>query len=279
MKCIYCNEETQNNEFSLEHIFPAALGGTAIDNPLFKTRQVCKRCNSLSGLYVDSAFVKNFFVTTLIPFSKYIGYYDFDKSPYIPFAYMGFVEYIKHQNFKFCEKWRWADGSVVYHFHNNSNHDFNTIAGGDPRKRKNKDAGEVYLVGKSDNPFWVKLLFSAYKKQFKKSKRFFVNYDFQDEEKKVIIPLTNVQNDVVQLLSELHQKAETFTHTLAIQLHFNIRFQAKMSLGLGYTLFGESYSQSFEAQNIRNVFWNKEYQNLEKLQPKILPFFLKKKNH
>ncbi|MBN2479347.1 MAG: HNH endonuclease, partial [Parachlamydiales bacterium] len=89
-KCIYCNQEKEEKEFSLEHIFPDSLGGS-FANDLFKTRQVCKRCNSLSGLYVDSAFVKNFFVTALVPFSKYIGYYDFDKFPYIPFAYFGFV--------------------------------------------------------------------------------------------------------------------------------------------------------------------------------------------
>ena len=72
-KCIYCNKET--DEFSLEHIFPDSLGGAYLNN-IFKTRQVCRKCNNLSGLYVDSAFVKNFFSTTATIFSDYLGYYN-----------------------------------------------------------------------------------------------------------------------------------------------------------------------------------------------------------
>lgn len=279
MKCIYCNEEKDGNEFSLEHIFPSALGGKSIDNPLFRTRQVCKRCNSLAGLYVDSAFVKNFFATMLVPFSKYIGYYDFEKNPYIPFAYMGFVEYIKHPNFEFCDKWLWSGGSMVYHFHNNSSKDFNTIAGGDPRKRKNKDAGEVYLIGFTDNPFWITLLMKAYTKQFKKSKKFFVNYILPEELKEKRPQMNEIQKDICKKIYKLHETKEEQKHTLAIQVNFNVRFQAKLALGLGHSLFGEDYTQSLEAKKIRDIFWNKDYKELKILQPEMLQFFSEEKEN
>ena len=103
-RCIYCNQDKYEDEFSLEHIFPDALGGKYA-NKLFKTRQVCKKCNNLAGLYVDSLFVKNFFLTKLF-FSNYIGYFDFKKKPYIPFTYMGFYEHIEHPQYKFCEAWQ-----------------------------------------------------------------------------------------------------------------------------------------------------------------------------
>jgi len=271
-KCIYCNQEKEENEFSLEHIFPDSLGGSFANN-LFKTRQVCKRCNSLSGLYVDSAFVKNFFATALVPFSKYMGYYDFDKFPYIPFAYFGFVEYVKHPEYKFCEKWVWAGGSMVYHFHNNSDDDFTTIAGGDPRKRKGSGAGEVYLVGLTDNQFWIELLVNAFSKQFKKSKKLLVNYTLPEEVKKKQSKLTENQEKSKKELFSLHEKKEMQHHKLHVKIDFNVRFQAKLSLGLGYSLFGEKFTLSCEAEKSRNIFWNKDYKQLEKLEPEMLQFF------
>jgi hypothetical protein len=270
-KCIYCNKET--NEFSLEHIFPDSLGG-AHANHIFKTRQVCRKCNSLSGLYVDSAFVKNFFATNSAIFSDYLGYCDFDNNPYIPFSYMGFVEYIEHPNYKFCEKWLWCGGSMVYHFHNNSEEDFETIAGGDPRKRKGKNAGEVYLIGLTNNEFWIKLLLKAFTKQFKKSKRILVNYEIP-EAKNI---LDKEQSKIKDLLFNIHKTKDMQKHSMPIKIDFNIRFQAKLSIGLGYSLFGEKFSESEEAVFYRNIFWNKRYDKLIELQPQMMPFFSKQKN-
>lgn len=272
--CIYCNQTKNVDEFSLEHIFPDSLGGAFAHN-IFKTRQVCQKCNNLSGLYVDSAFVKNFFSTTLPIFSDYLGYFDFDKKPIIPFSYMGFVEYIKHPNFTYCEKWLWCGGSMVYHFHNNSEESFKTIAGGDPRRRKGKDAGEAYLVGLTDNPFWIELLLNSFVKQFQKSKKISVNYLLQDT---ASASLTTEQQSIKKELFTIHQSQDMQKHTIPIKLDFNVRFQAKLSIGLGYSLFGEKFSKSDEAKNYRDIFWNKDYQKLVELQPQMMSFFSEKKN-
>jgi len=272
-KCIYCNQEKEDDEFSLEHIFPDSLGG-AYTNEIFKTRQVCRKCNSLSGLYVDSSFVKNFFATNSTIFSNYLGFYDFDKNPYIPFSYMGFIDYIKHPKYKFCEKWLWCGGSMVYHFHNNSEKDFEMIAGGDPRKRKGNNAGEVYLVGLTDNEFWINLLLKAFFKQFKKSETILVNYEIPERK----TTLNEEQFKIKDLLFKIHQTKETQKHSLPIKIDFNIRFQAKLSLGLGYSLFGKKFAESEESIFYRNIFWNKEYKKLIELQPQMMPFFSEQKN-
>ena len=44
MRCFFCLEE---KEPSIEHVFPAAIGGT------LKTNRVCTACNSLLGQEVD----------------------------------------------------------------------------------------------------------------------------------------------------------------------------------------------------------------------------------
>jgi hypothetical protein len=55
--CIYCGEEKNPYEFSDEHIWPDALGGDDLPD-FWRTDDVCQKCNNLSGLYVDGAFVK-----------------------------------------------------------------------------------------------------------------------------------------------------------------------------------------------------------------------------
>ena len=271
-KCIYCNQEKKENEFSLEHIFPDALGGTYA-NELFKTRQVCQKCNSLAGLYIDSLFVKNFFLTKLF-FSNYIGYYDFLNKPYIPFTYIGFYEDITHPQYKFCEVWQWYDKSVVYHFHNNSENDFKMIPGGDPRKRKNSHAGEVYLVGLVTNQFWIDLLGISFFKQFKKSRKIFVNYIVSNEN----INLTEIQLKIKDDLFLIHEKGKSPKYTVPMKIDFDIRFQAKLSLALGFSLFGKKFNESNEAISLRDIFWNKDYQKLKKIQPQMSSFFKKKDN-
>lgn len=60
IKCIYCGFDKPESEFTLEHILPRDIGGAACPD-LFKTRRVCGRCNSLSGLFIDGAFLKSWF--------------------------------------------------------------------------------------------------------------------------------------------------------------------------------------------------------------------------
>jgi hypothetical protein len=60
IRCLYCDKEKEADEYSLEHIFPDALGGSLFSE-VFKTRRVCERCNSISGLFIDGPFIKNIF--------------------------------------------------------------------------------------------------------------------------------------------------------------------------------------------------------------------------
>src|SRR5688500_7383766 len=56
--CIYCGEEKEENSFSDEHIWPDALGGDYLPD-FWRTNDVCQRCNSLSGVFVDGAFIRS----------------------------------------------------------------------------------------------------------------------------------------------------------------------------------------------------------------------------
>ena len=60
--CIYCDEEKDDQEFSDEHIWPDALGGDHLSK-FWRTDEVCQRCNSISGLFVDGYFIKSWLGT------------------------------------------------------------------------------------------------------------------------------------------------------------------------------------------------------------------------
>ena len=57
----HATSEKSDSEFSLEHIWPDKLGG-ALCSSLFKTRDVCKRCNNVAGVFIDGAFIKSAFL-------------------------------------------------------------------------------------------------------------------------------------------------------------------------------------------------------------------------
>ena|ERR1700730_6272593 len=59
-KCIYCGRDKPLVDFSDEHIWPDALGGDFLE-PFWRTEDVCGRCNNLSGVFVDGAFIKSVF--------------------------------------------------------------------------------------------------------------------------------------------------------------------------------------------------------------------------
>jgi HNH endonuclease/integrase-like protein len=57
--CIYCDQEKADDEFSDEHIWPDALGGDFLPPETWRTDDVCRRCNSLSGVFVDGSFIRS----------------------------------------------------------------------------------------------------------------------------------------------------------------------------------------------------------------------------
>lgn len=61
-RCIYCRQEKDDDQFTLEHVIPQFLGG-AYTPESFKIRDVCKNCNNNLGLFVDAGFEKNWLVS------------------------------------------------------------------------------------------------------------------------------------------------------------------------------------------------------------------------
>lgn len=58
--CLYCDRDLPLEDFSDEHIWPSALGGNNLPN-VWRI-DVCRRCNTISGLFVDGAFARNILI-------------------------------------------------------------------------------------------------------------------------------------------------------------------------------------------------------------------------
>ncbi|MDP3427526.1 MAG: HNH endonuclease, partial [Humidesulfovibrio sp.] len=109
--CIYCNSLRSNAEFSLEHIFPAALGGKSCGD-IFKTRCVCNKCNNILGLFVDGAFMKSWFTTNGAAASAF-NYLDRVDGGIVPYTYIGSIPDLSDEN-NLYEFWVGPSGENVY---------------------------------------------------------------------------------------------------------------------------------------------------------------------
>jgi hypothetical protein len=58
MRCIFCLQEKTEAQFSDEHVFPEAIGGTML------IRTVCKPCNDYLGHSIDAHLTNHWFVQT-----------------------------------------------------------------------------------------------------------------------------------------------------------------------------------------------------------------------
>ncbi len=271
-KCIYCNQDKDESEFSLEHIFPTSLGGKVASDDVFKTRSVCKECNNKLGLYVDGSFLKSFFIQNQKAMN-YLNYIDFNNDKYtLPFIFVGKKRKIKHDDYKFCDIWLWQGGSKVYHFHNNYTEPFDTYSGGNPIAIKDKKrAGEAYLISSTDNLLWIKKLLLSFKEYFGKTKRYAVNLSIQNENDILFNP-SDKEQAIIDKIYNLGEDGLIKTR-IAINIYFEIRFLSKLSLALGHSLFGNSYLNTSYAQILNKTIWEKDNKQIENNKLKILNFF------
>jgi len=249
-KCITCNQEKPKDEFSLEHLFPQALGG-ALCSDIFKTRNVCKRCNSIMGLFVDAPLIKSF--TSQNDMAESALYYiDLKKPRPLPMRYMGVYEELISDPKMTCDVWFGPHGGIVYHRRKKADPKYDAIAGGNPIDNK-KFGGEVYIYGQHADPYWNSVLLQSVAKCFKSSKRISGNFDLDNQSEYFDTP-TNEESTFLSLINELEGAIKL---RLLFQEGFDQRFLCKLALGLGVNTLGSAFLESNDAANLRNALWAK----------------------
>lgn len=265
LKCIYCNQEKAETEFSLEHIFPQALGGELLDN-LFKTKKVCIRCNSIMGLFVDGAYLKSYTVKSRSA-TDCMRYIDLENGLPCPLVYMGKLEGMELPENHICEFWMTPCTGRVLHLHSNLDEKFYAYAGGDPIRSKSNPGTAIFLNA-AKSPKWLRIGLRSFFKHFKDAERVIAYVNFEDESHYDVIGRRPNQSDeklisnFIEVYGESNQVVNVST---SIDLGYSQRFLAKIALGVGHSLCGEDFIESKYAISMREFLREKDGKKREKL--------------
>lgn len=258
--CIYCGFDKPENEFSDEHIWPDALGGDFLP-PFWRTDHVCGKCNSASGVFVDGAFIKSFFVAGERAIDA-LEYLDPDKpTGILPLSYLGTIQNIATQEGEVADFLVCAPGANIVHFRKASEEDtWDAYAGGDPRRRsKRSKAGRVLVGFNSAEPYWVCTALSSVKGHFPKAEKFVTNLELPPTAKhfRELDPKDSQQAADLQFFNEIEAnstRGEWLHNRIAIAVGADGRFLAKLALAVGYKLFGARFLQTSYGLDLRKAF-------------------------
>lgn len=258
--CIYCGLEKPQDEFSDEHIWPDALGGDFLPQ-FWRTDDVCGKCNSASGVFVDGAFIKSFFVSGERSFDA-VDYLDPDKpTGILPLSYLGTIQDIATQEGEIADFWVCAPGANIVHFRTASEEDtWNAYAGGDPRHQsKRSKAGRAVVALTSAEPYWICTALSSVKHHFAKADKFVTNLELPPSAKhfRELDPNDLQQSADLRFFEEIEATTARGDHLhnqIVIALGADGRFLAKLALAIGYKLFGARFLQTTYGLNLRKAF-------------------------
>jgi hypothetical protein len=257
-RCIYCDFHKPGSEFTLEHIFSDAMGGN-IAPDIFKTNDVCGRCNSLMGMFVDGPFIRSFFyrneqARAMRPF---VNLNNFNSS--LPFSYLGRNRSMSFGENEVCEIWVGPYGEHAYHIHETDDERYDAYAGGNPIARQ-KDPGRVYLFLTVSEPLKYSLAIRSFMAQFKKAQRYAGNFEVSQEESAigVVHSLPVALQTEYELLCSQAMTGELWKQRVAITIGVEQRWLAKLARGLGYKLFGLRYLDTACGIKMKQAQWEKD---------------------
>jgi hypothetical protein len=243
---------------SLEHIWPRALGG-ANSPDLFKSNNVCTICNTIAGQWVDGAFLKSWFISHEIAVAA--RHYLDPLTPGIaPLIYQGVDQEFPTQPGDTCERWLGPAGEHVYHVHLTDDDRWHGYAGGDFIRRK-RDVGRAYIALTASHPYWIVTAIASFISQLSPSRLFCVTpgEGLPPELTKALIPISAATPVEASEIEWTRARPDgRHVMQLPLRIDFSDRFLAKLALGVGANLFGNTYCQSSYAEELRSLLWHSD---------------------
>jgi HNH endonuclease len=268
MKCIYCVGRRGDERMTLEHIWPQALGGRYAPN-LFKTPDVCKRCNELAGQWVDGAFLKSPLITheTAIAARRYL---DPARPSILPLIYLGIDEEFPAPQGELCERWIGPAGEQIYHVHQADDDKWFGYAGGDFFRRKREDVGRAYIGLTASHPYWLVTGIGSFIAYLEPARLFLVTVCEG-------LPYQLVGRFTPESMATSTEAAEldwirnrptggNRPFRMPLDLRFADRFLAKLALGLGYNIIGSGYSATAYADQLRKLLWIRDPSDVSEIE-------------
>ncbi|WP_040976602.1 HNH endonuclease [Necropsobacter massiliensis] len=267
MNCIYCREEKQIDEFSLEHVVPQFLGGNFVSDK-FKTRNVCKKCNNNLGLFVDAAFEKDWLVFNYLK-SQAHAFFNPKAPTSLPLHYMGHsaINPPHMVDGEICECWLGPLGEQIFWIRPDDEKLY-WYAGGNPRTvKKQKTRAYFIFAERSLKNFELALL--SFKDAFEGKPVKKIMCTRLDEEN--ILPRIGFSNpdDIDQERIGFFLESVRGGKEQHCKYHKNVfaenRFIAKLALGILHCLFNKSKFSSEYMEELYKGLWYRTGDNIPKI--------------
>jgi len=246
-------------DFSLEHVIPQFLGG-AFSESKFKTRNVCKQCNSRLGVYVDASFEKTWFISAWLQQAAF-ACHDAESPKPIPLICMGTSTLTPPgmAEHEVCESWLGPMGEQIYWIRPRDENLY-WYSGGNPVKTKSVKS-RAYFFFSERSAKDLKLVWISFKGAFKKRKSV----------KKIMCTTVEGANladigfsspddlDIQRIAFFKSASSVNYGvhhNQISFNLTFDLRFMAKLALGLSYCLFGDSTFNSKYTEELRKALWH-----------------------
>lgn len=262
MRCIYCREDKDKSEFTLEHVLPQFMGGAYAPDK-FKTRDVCKRCNSNLGLFVDAGFEKNWFVSNELREAAY-AFFDPHNPVGLPLICMGKCDLIppQQQEDEVCESWLGPLGEQIYWVRPHDKRLY-WYTGGNPRTTKTTESRAYFLFSERSlkNPLISWLSFRDAFEGRRVKKLMCTTVDGADPADIGFEAPDELDLLRIRFFNEACHASRTRQIQLAMYTRFDSRFLAKLGLGIAYSLFGNKALQTDYAEQLYKALWYRDGDN------------------
>jgi len=258
-ECIYCRKEKEDKEFSLEHVIPQFLGGSQAPDCL-KTRDVCKTCNSNLGLFVDAAFEKDFLVFNHLNESAY-AFFNPNAPVGLPLRCMGNSDLMppEMQADEACECWLGPLGEQVYWVRPKDERMY-WYSGGNPRTVKKLKYRAYFMFSERSNKNQM-LSWLSFKDAFegrRVQKILCTRVEGADPKTIGFSDPDSLDMQRIQYFNQECSSGRERKNKLAMYTRFDIRFMAKLGIGIAYVLFGRKILNTEYMLELSKALWFKE---------------------
>ncbi|WP_122435283.1 HNH endonuclease [Pseudomonas viridiflava] len=258
-RCIYCRIEKEAKELTLEHVIPQFLGGAHAPE-LFKTRDVCKKCNSNLGLFVDASFEKNWMVSNWLRQAS-SAFYSKDSPVGVSLVCMGSADFCPPElpENHVCELWLGPAGEQVFWLRPSDSR-LSAYVGGNPRTTKTLETRAYFLFSENTHldPLKTWLSFEQAFVGHKVKKVLCGEVEGVDASSIGFSEpddLDSARWEFFQAIGECHKSRH---QQVLVDPIFDHRFLCKMSIAIAYCLFGPKTLESDYGKELFKGVWHKK---------------------
>ena len=275
--CIYCREEKDDKEFTLEHVVPQFLGG-AYAPDFLKTRDVCKSCNNNLGLFVDASFEKNWVVTNWLQQAS-SAFYDKDNPVEVSLTCMGNADLCPPDlpDGHVCEMWLGPHGEQVFLLRPHDER-LSAYVGGNPRTMKKTETRAYFFF--SENTFRNELTtWHSFEQSFrgrKVKKILCCEVEGADPASIGFSQPDELDQARIEFFTAKTEGRQERKMKVMVNTKFDQRFICKLAIGVAYCFFGAKVLDSIYGKELHKGLWHRESANEPKVRGSA--FFSKESN-